>query len=134
MVCVSWRGKREIMTVEEADELRTALGRATSVQNSTVTQIIWTVCDHFHLPVAQVMSDQRDAPVALARQVAMHFIRQLTQLSSVQIGELFPKENGKARDRGTVEHACRRVRTRCAKDGTLAADCAEIEQALVNKP
>lgn len=130
MVCVSWRGRSEVMTLEEASELRGAIGRAIGVPQSTTHHIIWTVCDHFNLPVKRVMSDRRDASTALARQTAMYFMREMTGLSLDAIGHLFPKENGKPRDHGTVLHACQKLRKLGADNKDVAAHLVSIQVVL----
>jgi chromosomal replication initiator protein len=52
--------------------------------------------------------------VAHARQIAMHLMRELTEMSLPGIGQLFG-----GRDHSTVLHACDRVRSQIPQDDDL---------------
>lgn len=129
MVAVQWHGRREVITVEEAEDLRCALGKAVTIQSCTATTIIWTVCDHFNLLSTQLATDRRDAHTALSRQVAMYFLREHTDLTWAQIGEHFPRK-GRPRDPDTIRHGCRVIVARIQTDPAFQKRMQQIEKAL----
>ncbi len=63
-----------------------------------------TVADFFNMTVTDLLSSKRTSDLALARQIAMYLIRQMTSLSLKEIGREF--EN---RDHTTVLHSIDRV-------------------------
>ncbi len=84
------------------DVLKDFLSRRTN--KATVRDIIRVTAGHYDVSVDEILSRRRTADIALARQVAMYFTRQLAGLSLSQIGLKFG-----GRDHSTVLHACQKV-------------------------
>jgi chromosomal replication initiator protein len=70
----------------------------------TPERILSTVCERFGVKVEALCGQRRTKNVALPRQVAMYLLRQLTDLSLVEIGRLFA-----GRDHTTVMYALEKV-------------------------
>lgn len=72
------------------------------------------VARRFNMSVDTLTGKRRDRETALARQIAMHLARELTELSLPGIGQVF---GGK--DHTTVMHACERIKTQMPLDDSL---------------
>jgi chromosomal replication initiator protein len=79
----------------------------------TPERILTAVSDRFGIKIEALCGQRRTQSVALPRQVAMYLMRQLTDLSLVEIGRAFG-----GRDHTTVMYACDKV------GGLLRDDCA----------
>jgi chromosomal replication initiator protein len=79
----------------------------------TPERILVAVSDRFGIKIEALCGQRRTQTVALPRQVAMYLMRQLTDLSLVEIGRAFG-----GRDHTTVMYACDKV------GGLLRADSA----------
>lgn len=62
------------------------------------------ICNYYQIPYGQLMSKYRGEEVALARQMAMYFAKERTELNSEEIAQLFK------RDRTTVLHSIQKIR------------------------
>jgi chromosomal replication initiator protein len=72
-----------------------------------------SVARHFNIAPEELMGKKRDRDVVNARQIAMHLVRELTEVTLQGIGKLFEK------DHSTVVHACDRVKAQIPKDDSL---------------
>ncbi|MBI2857251.1 MAG: chromosomal replication initiator protein DnaA, partial [Chloroflexi bacterium] len=70
----------------------------------TPQMIIETVSSDFEVPAEAMKGKRRDAKTALARQVAMHIIREELHLPLTEIGGCLG-----SRDHSTVFHACQKI-------------------------
>ena len=113
-------GAREARAALEA--IRPANGARTPV---TVTHIQDVVAAHFQLSAEALVSPQRTASVAWARQLAIHLTRELTDLPLQAIGDAFG-----GRSHATVLHACDRVADRVANSAEDAADIEHLRSVL----
>ena len=78
----------------------------------TVEKIIEEVARTFgNLTPEDIRSQRRNANISEARQISMYIIREITDLSMVEIGQIFG-----GRDHSTVVYATRQVETRMARD------------------
>lgn len=77
----------------------------------TVDHIQKIVCEYFGIKMIDIKAKKRTKEVALPRQVAMHLIKQLTDMSLSDIGKGF---GGK--DHATVIYACKQIEEKRAKD------------------
>ena len=84
----------------------------------TPEAIMDACASHFGLTRDALLSQRRNREIAGTRQLAMYLIRELTQLSTTRIGEVFG-----GRDHTTVMHACDKVSRLEKTDG-------ETQQAL----
>jgi chromosomal replication initiator protein len=74
----------------------------------SISQIQKRVAEFYDIRLSDILGRKRPAQIALARQVAMFFARELTGSSYQEIGDAFG-----GRDHGTVIHACRSVEAKC---------------------
>ncbi len=72
------------------------------------------VARRFNVPLDDLNGKRRDRDVTNARQVAMHLLRELTDISLPGIGQLFG-----GRDHTTVIHACDRVKSQIGMDDEM---------------
>ena len=86
------------------------------------------VAKRFKLPLEALTGKKRDRDVVHARQVAMHLMRELTELSLPGIGQIFG-----GRDHSTVSHACDRVRSQLGVDDDLRTLIGELMAQLKAK-
>jgi chromosomal replication initiator protein len=81
----------------------------------TPERILTAVSDRFGIKLDVLCGPRRTQTVALPRQVAMYLMRQLTDLSLVEIGRSFG-----GRDHTTVIHACDKVGTLIREDSVMS--------------
>jgi chromosomal replication initiator protein len=81
----------------------------------TPERIVAVVADHFGVKSDALVGQRRTRAVALPRQTAMYLLRQLTELSLVDIGRIFG-----GRDHSTVIYACEKVGTMVGTDNQFA--------------
>jgi chromosomal replication initiator protein len=91
----------------EAEKLLRDVLRDETTRDLSIPQIQKVVADFFDVRLSDMLGRKRPAQIALARQVAMYFSREMTGASFQEIGDAFG-----GRDHGTVMHACRAVRTK----------------------
>ena len=77
---------------------------AEASKDFTIPQIQKHVAEFYDVRLSDLLGRKRPAQIAMARQVAMYFSRDLTGASYQEIGDAFG-----GRDHGTVIHACRRI-------------------------
>ena len=89
-----------------------------------VAEIQKAVCDHYHIPPLEMVSQRKGKAVARPRQVAMYLCRELTPLSLPAIGRMF------ARDHTTVSHAITTIEAIMRKDPVFAASVSLLQRNL----
>ncbi len=82
----------------------------------TPERIVALVADHFGVKGDAMVGQRRTRAIALPRQTAMYLLRQLTELSLVDIGRMFG-----GRDHSTVIYACEKVAALVGSDNEFAA-------------
>jgi chromosomal replication initiator protein len=102
------------VTIELAEEVLQHYVNAEPDQ-LTPERIISTVAERFAVKADSLLGQRRTRPVVLPRQVAMYLVRQLTELSLVEVGRLFG-----GRDHTTVMYACEKIGTQIAEDSELS--------------
>ena len=95
----------------------------------TIEAVQATVCEHYGIRLADLLSKKRTKNVALPRQVAMFLTRKLTSASFPAIGERFGN-----RDHSTVIHAVTTVHRKLSEDLHLRGSVDEIERVLQSRP
>lgn len=94
------------LSVDDAREiLGDEIGLQAEPRQPNVEEIIRAVADHHSLSADDLISRGRKQKISNARQIAMYFSRELTDLSYASIGRRFG-----GRDHSTVIHACRKIR------------------------
>jgi len=111
------------LTVEMAASiLEDILTRADSI---TVDQILKTVSEYYDLEVPVLKSRQRSQRVALARQVAMHLLREELHCSLPQIGAILG-----GRDHTTALYGCEKIALGIEEDNQLRREVLAIKEQL----
>jgi chromosomal replication initiator protein len=88
-------------------------------------KILETVAQHYNLREEQLTGRSRARAVSLPRQLAMYLIREETDASLPQIGQLLG-----GRDHTTIMHGCERIGAQIETDEKLRRDWLAIKQML----
>ena len=91
-----------------------------------VADIQAAVCQQYHIARIEMVSRRAGKAVARPRQVAMYLARELTPLSTPEIGRAF------ARDHSTVIHACRTIEAVMAHDQQFAIAIAALRYRIAH--
>lgn len=91
-------------------------------------QIAQVVAAYYHLSFEEMCGKQRDKHIVLPRQIAMYLIRQETQASLSEIGQLFG-----GRDHTTVLHAWQKIDRTLPTNPVLRRDLATIREQIRHK-
>ncbi|MGA0255472.1 MAG: chromosomal replication initiator protein DnaA [Rhodothermales bacterium] len=86
------------------------------------------VAEFYEMDTDLLIGKSRKRPIVDARQVAMHFCKQMTQHSLEAIGRRFG-----GRDHSTVIHACKAIQARIDTDPRFVEELGQIEQLLKNR-
>ena len=92
------------LTVDIAKNLLKEMFNTNRHSAITVDSIIRMVADFFKLSLSDLKGKKRNKNIALARQVAMYVIREVTEYSTTEIGIEFG-----GRDHTTVMHSCQKI-------------------------
>lgn len=112
------------LTVDSSkDVLRDILAREEAAMPVSLEKIQEVVAHHYHIDVHDMKSRRRTDAIAFPRQIAMYLARQLTDLSTTNIGDAF---GGK--DHTTVMHATNKVKNKLDTDPFFAALINKIIQ------
>ena len=87
----------------------------------TVDSIIRMVADFFKLSLSDLKGKKRSKNIALARQVAMFVIREVTEYSTTEIGVEFG-----GRDHTTVMHSCQKIEQMVKFDPSFDASIQKL--------
>ncbi len=121
---------RALLTPElAAQALEDITPKRAKITPITPAQVIEKVADSFQLTAPDLISRKRDRETALARQVAMYLIKQVTDCPLAQIGQ----ELG-GRDHSTVIHACQKIASDMDNNPYLRRKIADIKQGIYPKP
>jgi len=116
---------RKEMTLEEAKQLLGRINNNTEPEKFTIEHIIKTICAHFGIKEQVLSSKSRAKEIATARQFAMYFAKQLTDLPYKQIGIAIGN-----RDHSTVLYACKTVAKQIETDEKVKETVLEIENEI----
>ncbi len=89
--------------------------------------IIQVTAKYYNVPYGDILSQKRTANIANARQVGMHLVRELTDLSLQNIGDAFG-----GRDYSTVIHACGKVKDKINEDSNFNKEVSHILNEIKN--
>ena len=92
------------LTVDIAKNLLKEMFNSKKHSAITVDSIIRMVADFYKLSLSDLKGKKRSKNIALARQVAMFVIREVTEYSTTEIGVEFG-----GRDHTTVMHSCQKI-------------------------
>ena len=116
---------RKELTLEEAKQLLSRINNNTEPEKFTIEHIIKTICAHFGIKEQVLSSKSRAKEIATARQLAMYFAKQLTDLPYKQIGIAIGN-----RDHSTVLYACKTVAKQIETDEKTKETVLEIENEI----
>lgn len=102
-----------------------ALGGIAAPKALTLPELIATVARRYGLQSSDLLGERRTKDIAMARFVAMHLARELTEASLATIGQALG-----GRDHTTVMNGIERVRTRLASEPAFAAELQRLAQEL----
>ena len=115
------------INVDMANEVLRDIVKGSPAKNVTAQTIQKAVSAHFDIPIESLRAKTRIHRVVIARQVAIHLCRTLTDLSLVQIGKRFG-----GRDHSTILHAIKKIEQRCTDDPTLKRRIQAIREELTS--
>jgi chromosomal replication initiator protein dnaA len=95
--------------------------------NISVDAILKTIADYFNISYVDLKGKKRTKNISFPRQVAMYLAREMTELSTTEIGV----ELG-GRDHTTVMHGQQKIETQLAIEPALAVTIAELKKRITN--
>ncbi|MBQ9088303.1 MAG: chromosomal replication initiator protein DnaA [Lentisphaeria bacterium] len=121
---VEMSGGREF-TIEDAEELlHVQLAEESASREIKPESIQHLVAKHFGVSVPDIIGTRRTRQVAEPRMVAMYLCRELTRLSSNEIGDAF------GRTHANVLHAARTIADRCQTDDDMRRAVSQLKKQL----
>lgn len=130
MVKIRFKGRDEIISIEEAQALNAGLVNALCANAVESNAIKTAVGAAFGVRRDELEADTRRVHIAFARQVAMWMHRVTTDMSLNEIGAKFPRATGKPRDHGTVLHAYHVVENIMSVDSEVRAKIMSVHSLL----
>ena len=118
-----------ILTPELAARAVQDITTSSNKTNVTPELVIKAVAERFQLTPADLIGRKRDRATALARQVAMHLLKEASNCSLAQIGLEFGH-----RDHATVIHACHKIANDMDNDPYLRRQVLDIQKKLQRPP
>ncbi len=113
------------LTLERAEELlRGQIDQEYAARDISLEAIQKEVAAYFDLTIADLLGKNRNDRIAKPRMVAMFLARELTKVSSTEIGKAF------ARNHATVLHAESKIPELCRKDEMLRHGVEHIRHQL----
>lgn len=119
---------RTDLTMEVARAAMSSLGNDSRETRLNSRQIAQAVAEYYHISLEAMCSKQRDKHIVMPRQIAMYLIRQETQVSLLEIGQLFG-----GRDHSTVLHACEKIDREVNLNPTLRREVVAIREQLLRE-
>lgn len=116
---------RADLTMEVARAAMSSLGNDVRESRLNSKQIAQAVAEYYHISLDAMCGKQRDKHIVMPRQIAMYLIRQETQVSLLEIGQLFG-----GRDHSTVLHACEKIDREMKFNPTLRREIVAIREQL----
>ncbi|HLZ60431.1 MAG TPA: chromosomal replication initiator protein DnaA [Ktedonosporobacter sp.] len=119
---------RTDLTMDVARAAMSSLGNDTRESRLNSRQIAQAVAEYYHVSLEAMCGKQRDKHIVMPRQIAMYLIRQETQASLLEIGQLFG-----GRDHSTVLHACEKIDRSVNLNHTLRREIIAIREQLLRE-
>src|SRR5207249_3954423 len=123
IVICSDRPPKAIVSLEERLRSRFEWGLIADIQ-----QIAQAVAEYYHISLESMCGKQRDKHIVMPRQIAMYLMRQETQASLLEIGQLFG-----GRDHSTVLHACEKIDRAVNINPALRREIVAIREQLLRE-
>ncbi len=119
---------RTDLTMDVARAAMSSLGNDTRETRLNSRQIAQAVAEYYRISMEAMCGKQRDKHIVMPRQIAMYLIRQETQVSLLEIGQLFG-----GRDHSTVLHACEKIDREINVNPTLRREVIAIREQLMRE-
>jgi chromosomal replication initiator protein len=119
---------RTELTMDVARAAMSSLGSDNREPRLTGQQIIQAVAEYYRISLDDICGKQRDKHIVKPRQIAMYLIRQETQSSLLEIGQLFG-----GRDHSTVLHACEKIDQAVNLNPALRREVVAIREQLLRE-
>jgi chromosomal replication initiator protein len=116
------------LTMEVARAAMSSLGNDSKESHLNITQIAQAVAEYYHISYESMCGKQRDKHIVMPRQIAMYLMRQETQASLLEIGQLFG-----GRDHSTVLHACEKIDRAVNINPALRREIVAIREQLLRE-
>jgi chromosomal replication initiator protein len=116
------------LTMDVARAAISSLGNDTRESRLNSRQIAQAVAEYYHISLEAMCGKHRDKHIVMPRQIAMYLIRQETQDSLLEIGQLFG-----GRDHSTVLHACEKIDRAMNVNPTLRREILSIREQLLRE-
>jgi chromosomal replication initiator protein len=116
------------LTMEVARAAMSSLGNDSKESHLNITQIAQAVAEYYHTSLESMCGKQRDKHIVMPRQIAMYLMRQETQASLLEIGQLFG-----GRDHSTVLHACEKIDRVVNINPALRREIVAIREQLLHE-
>ncbi len=113
------------ITLSLAEDALKDFIRPDDAREITVEYIKSIVTDHFNLSEDAIDSKKRQNSIAFPRQICMYLCKELTDLSTTEIGE---KLGG--RDHSTVIHGCQKIEDMLLEDKKLQSDIEVLKKKI----
>jgi len=114
-------------TIELAnDALRQLIKEEKRTSRVDVKNIIKETASYYGISTLDVISKKRKKEIALARQVAMYLMRELTESSYPKIGDSFG-----GRDHTTVMHSCKKIEKQMKENSELASAVKSLKKMFI---
>jgi chromosomal replication initiator protein len=119
---------RTELTMDVARAAMSSLGNDNRESSLTSQQIAQAVAEYYRISLEDMCGKQRDKHIVKPRQVAMYLIRQETQASLLEIGQLFG-----GRDHSTVLHACEKIDQAVNLNPVIRREIIAIREQLMRE-
>jgi chromosomal replication initiator protein len=116
------------LTMEVARAAMSSLGNDNKESHLNIQQIAQAVAEYYHISLESMCGKQRDKHIVMPRQIAMYLMRQETQASLLEIGQLFG-----GRDHSTVLHACEKIDRAVNINPALRREIVAIREQLLRE-
>lgn len=93
----------------------------------TLDLIVRVAAEYFNVKVSDLKSNKKQQIIAIPRQAAMYMARQMTSLSTIEIGQRLG-----GRDHSTVIHAVKKVENRMEEDHNFARTMTDLKKTIRN--
>ncbi|MDD5065415.1 MAG: chromosomal replication initiator protein DnaA [bacterium] len=124
LIAISNLMKKSI-SLDLAKSIITNIIKENAKKETSITRIQEVVADYFGINLKVMTSKRRNAGIVLPRQVAMYLIRELTNASTTEIGNVFG-----SKDHSTVIHAIEKIKNLRQMDNELHQRIEKIVQEL----
>ena len=118
-----------MITLEIASHELSEFFSISAPTNVTVDSIQRVAAEYYGLSQNDLKGKKRTKTISFPRQLAMYITRDITELSTTEIGLEFG-----GRDHTTVMHACQRVEERKRTDPTLEPVISHLSRAVMQRP